>query len=306
LLDENQKPTKLQYALWLFAILAFLLFPLALANGAPPSGYGMLQGGNRNNALTAAQISHPSLSFFVLRDRWNKQEPQSNVFNFTYNAAQIRRCRKAGKGYIVSPMTGAGSTPSFVPGPRYNGCIVPWAPAIPDYYARFIYAQANTVIDGLKVKDDPLCIAVWCTGPTVPSQELHLNGLEKAPGYNASGIVANWRACIHLTREAFASKPGILSLSGQPAVLKYEPQIIDAMKAEYGKDAIFQHNSLGTQTSVTAAHHRLVLEQKRQGYRVGAEMVQPGNVAGLAKFPERDYAVLYPGDERDLAKLGAK
>ena len=31
-----------------------------------------------------------------------------------------------------------------------------------------------------------------------------------------------------------------------------------------------------------------------------SEMVQPGNTAGLVKFPQRDYAVLYPGDEGGL------
>lgn len=276
-----------------------------LAFGGPPAGYGMLQGGSRNNALTAAQFAHPKIDFIVLRDRWNKQQTGPSAFDFRYNAAQIRRCRQAGKGYIVAPMTGSGSTPAFVAGPRYKNrrgelTLAPWSPSIPAAYDAFIYAQANTEVDGVKVKDDPLCCAVWCTGPTVPSQELHLNGLENAPGYNPAGIVSNWRRCIKATHAAFPNKPGILSLSGQAAVQKYQPQIINAMKAEYGRDAIFQHNSLGTQTTVTATHHRLVLEQERQGYRVGAEMVQPGQTAGLAKFPQRDYAVIYPGDERGL------
>jgi hypothetical protein len=299
--DERQRPlvSPAEWLLW--AALALCCAP---AFGAPPSGYGLLQGGNRNNALTAAQFAHPKISFIVLRDRCSKQNPSPNHYDFTYNAAQIRRCRKTAKGYIVAPMTGEG-TPAFVAGPRYKNSkgqsvIAPWSPAIAEWYARYVYAQANTVVDGVKVKDDPLCLCPWVTGPTVPSQELHLNGLEKAPGYKPAGIVANWTACMKATHDAFPGKPGILSLSGQPAVQKYQPQIIAAMKAEYGKDAIFQHNSLGKQTSVTATHHRLVLEQKRQGYRVGAEMVQPGNTAGLAKFPEREYAVLYPGDERWL------
>ncbi len=299
--DERQRPRSGCLPIILFALAAWWAGGFAHAQ---PAGYGMLQGGNRNNSLTAAQFAHPKISFIVLRDGWSKQEPRDDAFDFRYNAAQIRRARKAGKGYIVAPMTGA-STPSFVSGPRYKNnkgelVLAPWSPSITAQYATFVYALANSEVDGLKVKDDPLAIAVWCTGPTVPSQELHLNGLEKAPGYNPAGIVANWTACIKATHAAFPGKPAILSLSGQTAVQKYQPQIIAAMKAEYGKDAIFQHNSLGKQTSVTATHHRLVLEQKRQGYRVGAEMVQPGNTAGLAKFPERDYAVLYPGDERSV------
>jgi hypothetical protein len=305
--DERQRPKRIDLAghLMVAAIVAVLwACSWGLAHSAPPSGYGLLQGGNRNNALTAAQFANPKISFIVLRDGWSKQEPRDDAFDFRYNAAQIRRCRKAGKGYIVAPMTGA-STPTFVPGPRYKNSkgetvIAPWSPAIPQQYAAFVYALANSEVDGLKVKDDPLAIAVWCTGPTVASQELHLNGLEKAPGYSPTGIVKNFTACIKSTHAAFPGRPGILSVSGQTAVQKYQPQIIAAMKAEYGKDAIFQHNSLGKQTSVTATHHRLLLDLKRQGYRVGAEMVQPGNAAGLVKFPERDYAVLYPGDERGL------
>lgn len=303
--DEMQRQSRPTNAEWLLAAALGLLLLAGTASAAPPSGYGMLQGGSRNNALTNAQFAHPKLSFFVLRDRCYKQNPRPDHYDFTYNANQIRRCRKAGKGYIVAPMTGAAATPDFVAGPRFKNnknetVIAPWSPAIADWYAKYIYAQANTEVDGLKVKDDPLCLCPWVTGPTVPSQELHLNGLEKAPGYNPAGIVANWKACIKATHAAFPNKPAILSLSGQSAVLKYQPQIIAAMKAEYGKDAIFQHNSLGKQTNVNAAHHRLVLEQGREGYHIGAEMVQPGNTAGLAKFPQRDYAVLYPGDERSL------
>lgn len=310
MLDERQRPKSDDYGcLTVVAVAAIVwgcLFGAAFAHGQGPSGYGLLQGGNRNNALTAAQFAHPKISFIVLRDRWNRQEPRDDAFDFRYNASQIRRARKAGKGYIVAPMTGGGSTPAFVTGPRHKNSkgelvLAPWAPSIPAQYATFVYALANSEVDGLKVKDDPACLCPWVTGPTVPSQELHLNGLEKAPGYNPAGIVANWKACIKATHAAFPGKPGILSVSGQTPVLKYQDQIIAAMKAEYGKDAIFQHNSLGKQTSVTATHHRLLLDLKRHGYRVGAEMVQPGNTAGLAKFPERDYAVLYPGDE---AKLG--
>lgn len=299
--DERQRDPKVTALEWIVLIALALMCAPAFGQ---PAGYGLLQGGNRNNALTAAQFAHPKIGFIVLRDRWDRQEPRDDAFDFRYNAAQIRRCRKAGKGYVVAPMTGA-STPVFVTGPRHNSSkgetvIAPWSPPLPQQYAAFIYALANTEVDGLKVKDDPLAIAVWCTGPTVPSQELHLNGLERAPGFSPAGIVKNFTACIKATHAVFPGKPGILSVSGQAAVQKYQPQIIAAMKAEYGKDAIFQHNSLGKQTSVTATHHRILLDLKRQGCRVGAEMVQPGNTAALAKFPERDYAVLYPGDERGL------
>ena len=300
---EHQRPPKPGPAEWLLVAVLGLFVFAGVARGQ--TGYGMLQGGSRNNALSAAQFSNPKLSFFVLRDRCAKQNASPNRFDFTYNANQIRRARKAGKGYIVATMTGVDATPTFVAGPRYKtskgeSVIAPWSPAIADWYAGYIYAQANTAVDGVKVKDDPACLAVWCTGPTVPSQELHLNGLENAPGYNPAGIVANWKACIKATHAAFPNKPGILSISGQSAVLKYQPQIIAAMQAEYGKNAIFQHNSLGKQTNVNAPHHKLLLDLKRQGYRVGAEMVQPGNTAGLVKFPQRDYAVLYPGDEGGL------
>lgn len=278
-------------------LLALLLAATAHAN---PSGYGLLQGGSRNNSLTNAQIAHPKISFIVLRDRWNAVEKRPGVYDFTYLASQVRRCRAAGKGYFVAVMTGGGSTPDFVPGPRYKGCIVPWAPAIPEHYSRLMAALADFDVDSVKLSKDVNNVGVWCTGPTVPSQELHLNGMERARGFSPTGIVSNWKQCIAATKASFSDKPGILSVSGQAAVLKYQPQIIAAMETTYGKAACWQHNSLGTQTNVNAAHHQVVLGQKRKGYCVGAEMVQPGNTAGLVKFPEREYAILYPGDEKSI------
>ncbi len=302
---QRQRPTRSGCLPVLIApaIVWACLIGAAIGHAQGPTGYGLLQGGNRNNSLTDAQLKHPKISFIVLRDRWNKQEPKQGQFDFSYLAGQIRRVRKAGKGYIIAPMTGAGATPDFVPGPRYKNSkgemtLAPWAPAIPAYYGRYVDQLANLSIDGVKVKDDPACLSPWCTGPTVPSQELHLNGLEKAPGHDSGMIVKNWAACFKATHAAFPNKPGILSLSGQTAVLKYQPQIIAAMKAEYGKGAIFQHNSLGKQTNVNAPHHQAVLALKREGYRVGAEMVQPGQTPGLAKFPQANYFVLYPGDEK--------
>lgn len=278
------------------AAIVLALLWTAKSQGAELKGYGLLQGGKRNNALTDAQFKHPKIEFVVLRDRWNVQEPRDDVFNFTYNAAQIRRCRKFGMPYVVAPMTGVGGIPSHA-GSRI------WASTIPREWAKFIQMQANTSVGGVKVKDDPLLAAVWlgCLGE--PSQEGHLNGLENTSGYSPAAMLSVIKACGDATIAAF-DVPGtkfIYSVSGQRAVQAYQPAALDYFKAKLGKARFLaQHNSLGTQTSVTATHHRILLDLHRQGYRVGAEMVQPGNTAGLAKFPERTYAVLYPGDEARL------
>lgn len=282
----------------IFAVVMGLALGLGAASApaADLSGYGLMQGGNRNNALSDAQFRHPKISFLVLRDRWNKQEPQPGVYNFTYNAAQIRRCRRVGKPYICAPMTGVSGIPAHV-------ARVPWDAKIPAAWAKFIYAQANTEVDGVKVKDDPLLAAVWlgCLGE--PSQEGHLNGLERTAGYSPAAMLSVITQCGDATIAAFprADVKFIYSVSGQPAVQKYQPQALAHFKAKLGKDRLrVQHNSLGPQTTVTATHHKILLDLQREGYKVGAEMVQPGRTAGLSKFPQASYFVLYPGDERAL------
>jgi hypothetical protein len=287
-----------------------LLFGNALclaAKGAElrgPSGHGLLQAGDRQWQLKDSEVNHPKLDFFVLRDRWHYQEPRDDVFNFTYNAPSIRRIRKAGKQYIIATMCGVEGSPKHIPGQRYKGGLVPWAPAIPREWGKFIYALANTEVDGIKLKDDPAACAVWCTGPTVSSQEMHISGsnvnMSKAPGYSRDGIVRNYNECIDLTRAAFPNTPGILSISVQNETRKYQDRILNHFLSVYGSQANVQHNSFNKDTNLAAPHHKLLLDLKKKGTRIGAEMAWPGHAKYLTRFPQRDYMVLYRGDEKQL------
>jgi hypothetical protein len=296
-----------------FAIAATLclvgLYRVQRVSGAEIRGYGLMQGGNRNNALTDAQFKNEKVKFITVRDRWSKQEERDDHFNFIYNANQIRRCTKFNKPFILGNMTGAGCTPNHVPGPRatyqekdgQQSVLLPWAPSIPVEYGKFLYAQSNSTVDGVKVKDHPLLGMVWITGPTISSQEMHSNPIKKLINAQTEKMwVDNWCKCIDHTLANYPKTDGVLSLSGQPGFQRGQSQVVAYFKKVYGKQACFQHNSLGTQTSVGALHHQLVLQQIRDGYRGGSEQVQPGHVAALSKFPQATFNVLYPGDERAI------
>jgi hypothetical protein len=275
------------------------------------AGPGLMQGGERNNSLTDAQFANPKLKFFTLRDRWNLQEKTNDVFNFSYNNGQIKRCEKVNKPFVLGNMTGASCTPDHVPGQRItiqekNGpqtLLLPWSPAIPIEYGKFLHAQSNSIVGntGVKLKDHPLLSLVWITGPTISSQEMHSNPVRNLINATTEKAwVDNWNKCIDLTKQNYPNVPGVLSLSGQPGFQKGQAQVVAHFKKVYGKDAHFQHNSLGTQTTLSALHHQLVLQQAKEGYRIGFEQVQPGHVSALSKAPEANFNVLYPRDEAGL------
>lgn len=273
---------------------------MATINHAGPIGNGLLQNGNRNGVLANDAFRDPRVAFVVLRDRWKYQEPKRGEYNFAYNAVQVRRARAAGKRYIWGIMTGKDCSATYLPS------VAPWSPSIADAYRKLVLALGEYKIDGVWLRDDPLLCGTWFTGPTVPSQELHLNGMEHERGFSPAGIVANFEASIDANWEAFGKfgVPGILSVSGQPKVLLYQDKIIDLVRKRYPKALRrFQHNSLGRQTSVQLAkHHLLLLKLHKEGELVGAEAVQPGHTSAHAKFPEATYFVNYPTDLASLRK----
>jgi hypothetical protein len=265
------------------------------------SGPGLMHGGNHNNTLSDAQLKNPKVKFVVPRERWSYLEPKNNQFNASYLLREIRRARAAGQPYVLGVMTGGECTPSWLPGQRYQGVLVPWEQSIRDEY-RELHAYLSTleVVPGLMLKDDPRLKLVWITGPTVPSQEMHTNGIEKAPGYTAGKMRAAWMWSIDTIADKYPGVACVLSISGQKPAQAYQPQVIAYARQQLGPRATFQHNSLGKQTDVTALHHRTLLDLAKQGVRVGSEAVQPGNVSAITKFPQATYTVWYPGDERGL------
>lgn len=255
-------------------------------------GYGLLQPGNRQRALTDSEIK--SVDFVVLRERWSYLEPTQGNYDFKRLLQQMDRCKKFNKPYTVSVMTGDDCNPVRPDGTSWLAQRQPWSLSNLKSYASL---QSN-LSNALKKGDYFSHVAgVWITGPTVPSQEMHLNGANNYTGYSVSKMVSAWKEAIRIANTYYQDQTLILSISGQSSVKPYLDTVIAEAKA-LGKDrVVFQHNSLGTQTSTSALHHKTLLNLYREGFSVGAEMVQPGHYAGIKKFPQAQYVVLYPGDQ---------
>lgn len=267
-------------------------------------GYGLLQPGDRQRVLTNSEMSHRSLSFMVLRDRWKYLEPTKGNYDFSRLIEQIQRCIKFNKKFTISIMTGGDCNPDYLVKKQ------PWNLDNIERYG-LLHSKLHEEIG--KLFNYPLSsvAGVWITGPTVPSQEMHLKtsggvDAEKFPGYSEDKMVEAWKLASNLVYDKWAFTTGILSISGQNAVYKtYLDNIIVHNIALWSENNIaFQHNSLGKQTSLGSNHHKKLLELHKKGYCVGAEMVQPGHAAAISKFPEADYIVLYPGDQ--TAKLPSR
>lgn len=257
-------------------------------------GYGLLQPGDRQRPLTDAEINHPKVDFVVPRDRWKYLHAGQGRFTPDYFDDQVTRIRKAGKKFVIPVMTGAGCTPDWVSGVRVDGVLAPWTKTLAIEYASLQRHLAN------KYLNDPLLGMVWITGPTFSSsQEMHTNGWDQEfEDFSNDLMQISWKDSIDTVAYLYPNVSAVLSISTQKPVLGYLGQVIDYAIKKLGQRAVFQVNSLGKQTDVTAPHIQKLKELKRKGYRVGAEMVQPGNTAGLSKMPELDFAVLYPGDEK--------
>lgn len=255
-------------------------------------GHGVMQQGDRQSVLTEAQIA--ASDFVVPRDRWKYLEPHPGDYDFSRLDSQIQRAKKAGKKFVLPVMTGADCTPDWVQGDRVNGVLVPWSAHLAASYDLLHELLAD------KYANDPMLGMVWITGPTIPSQEMHVNGFDSAPGFTADKMARAWFDTIDTIANLYPNVSATLSISTQKPVLSYLDQVIEYAIGVLGDRAVFQVNSLGNQTNMAASHMQKLLELHRRGRRVGAEMVQPGNTAGLAKFPERDFAVIYPNDEKAL------
>lgn len=249
-------------------------------------GYGLLQPGNRQRALTDAEIK--SVDFVVLRDRWSYLEPEPSQYDFSRLYEQMARCIRFKKQFTVSVMTGDDCNPEYLPRKQ------PWSTTILD---RYLQLQLKLAEELRKKEYLSHVCGVWITGPTVPSQEMHLNGADKYAGFSRDKMITAWKTVINNISKIYPDQVAVLSISGQSSVVPYLDTVINEAKRTFAKDKIvFQHNSLGTQTSTNATHHKKLIELYNQDYGVGAEMVQPGHTAGIKKFPQAKYIVLYPGD----------
>lgn len=259
-------------------------------------GFGLMQPGDRQRPLTDAEINHPKVDFIVPRDRWKYLEPSAGKYDFTYLDAQIQRARKAGKKYVLPVMTGAGCTPDWVEGTRVDGVLEPWSVPL----ARAYKSLHGELAD--RYADDPYLGMVWITGPTFSSsQEMHTNGWDQEfTDFHSTLMQLAWQDSIATVANLYPNVSAVLSISTQKPVLGYLDSVIDYAIERLGKRAVFQVNNLGKQTDVTAPHIQKLKQLHAQGYRVGAEAVQPGNTAGFSKLPEKSFVVGYPGDEKSV------
>ncbi len=253
-------------------------------------GYGVLQNGQRH-PLKDEQIDNDDIKFVVLRDRWAAMNPRQGKYDFDYLESQLERVQKYGKRAIIGPMTGETapywlkkSTPIATFG-RHVDVPLPWMDKVLDEYEQLIERLA------LQFPNWPC----WITGPTIASQEMHLNGFDKAKGYSTKKMELAWIRAVNIVATRF--KDCILSISGQAPVLKYLESVIQESK-DLGKTRIsFQHNSLGPQTSPAAAHEHRMRGLFEEGYNCGREMAQPGNTTSIRySAAYMHYCVLYPQD----------
>lgn len=258
------------------------------------TGIGVLQPGDGKRVLTNLQIAKSD--FVVLRERWKDLSPKKGQYDFKRWTEQSARARKEGKKVVLGVMTGADSTPDWLEGTRlswkhgsrsYKNVLAPWSTSIPDAYDR-LYRQ----IWGSFSPD-----MVWITGPTVPSQEMHTNGLDKQKGFSAFKMRDAWKECFDAVRTHFNVTTKVLSISGQKPVQAYMGDVIAYCQSLSTRETLaFQHNSLGPQTSPAATHHKTLLRLSKDGWPVGYELVQPGASKGMLSFPQASFGVWYPED----------
>jgi hypothetical protein len=252
-------------------------------------GNGVMQQGDRQSVLSDAQIA--ASDFVVPRDRWKYLEPRRGEYDFSRLDAQIQRAKKAGKKFVLPVMTGSDCTPDWVQGDRVNGVLVPWSSDLAVRY-RLLHEKMAA-----KYASDPLLGEVWITGPTcTSSQEMHTNGFEGSPGYTSNLMMRAWLQSIDTIADLYPETSAVLSISTQKPVTAYLDDVIYYAMQSLGDRAVFQINSLGTQTNLSATHMAKLLELHERGRRIYAEMVGPGHTAALSKLPEASGFILYPGD----------
>jgi hypothetical protein len=125
------------------------------------------------------------------------------------------------------------------------------------------------------------------------------SNLGQFPGYSVDAMIAAWKEAADIVHSLYHDCVKIYSLSFQPLALPYVREVIKYVTTKYSKaELAFQFNSLQEGTSRSYIEPQLALH--RQGYWNGAEKVQPDHNVGFKDFPELDYIVNYPGDEKYL------
>jgi hypothetical protein len=262
--------------------------PSATAAPRAPHGYAIYPPGNRQyfpgDSLSAELLAHTPIEWILWRDRWKYMEPQKDAYDLSLMKRELARYFAAGKKVGILVMTGSECTPDWLPGDRHQGALVPWAKSIAVEFDELLAEIARLeVTPGVPLADDPRLVLVYPTGPTVPSHEMHLHGMERAPGFSSEKMYQAWARAIDSQHRHFPKVAGGLAISVQAPVRGHLDRVIAKLQQTKGKQlATFQHNGLsnkvGIRTGGYGAHQRL-FQLHAQGWIVGAEMLTSAAVS---------------------------
>jgi hypothetical protein len=284
-----------------------------------PRGYSIYPQGDRQWApgpsLSAELLANPAIEWILYRDRWKYLEPSDNQFDLSLMKRELQRYKAAGKKIGVLVMTGGGCSPAWLEGPRHQGVLVPWAPSIGPQF-RELTAQISRleVTPGVPLANDPSMVMYYPNGPTVPSHEMHLQGMDQAPGFSAEGMFQAWAYAINTQHMYFPKVAGGLAISVNGPVKPYLDRSLNHLRAVKGSLATVQHNALsnkaGIRTRGYEAHAKL-FDLHAQGWFVMAEMLDSAVNASarmetndvmvaIRNLPVGRAFVVYPPDWKQL------
>jgi hypothetical protein len=283
-----------------------------------PRGYSIYPQGNRQYgsgpSLSAELLAHKPIEWILFRDRWKYMEPKDDQYDLSLMKKELQRYVAAGKKVGILVMTGGGCSPDWLVGPRHQGVLVPWAPSIGPEFRELLGQISNLEITpGLKLRDDPRLVMVYPNGPTVPSHEMHLQGMENAPGFSAEAMYQAWAYAIDSQHLCFPNVAGGIAISVNQPVLPYLDRVLSKLRATKGPQLAFaQHNALSNKDGIrnrTYEAHKKLFDLHAQGWKVGCEALDSAQdnptrmetndfMVAVRNLPVGTYFVGYPPDWR--------
>lgn len=284
-----------------------------------PVGYYVMQEVGAQN-VSDAKLSSSKFVGFVLRERWRNCNPAPGQYDWSFTDAQFRRAERLNRQVILSIYTGS-NAPPWIPGAKFGGdrpAPLPWSN---DMLTAYEALQREA---GKRYGNHPLLVGVEIGGATCPdtSNEMHPNGgVERQPGYSLNAMTNAWIRCGRACAESFPSVAIISDGGPNPAGGRADVTLAlwDYMHSTYGQRFNASHCALAAKTPENALHHRIVVEHKKRGGRIGFEMIGPslGGINGekgpVSRFGGKFSTAIalgekagaswykpYQGDEREI------
>jgi hypothetical protein len=291
-----------RYSRWFisiaFAAAGFLAAEKCQGQRAP-FGFFVLQGIDKKNVRDSS-LRDRSISGLSIRFSWSNIDNGSK-YEWSWLDAQVKRCRDAGKPYMLRMMTGEHS-PSWIPGEWHRGAPIPWNTDAQRALRQAIAAMGN------RYGGDPLLVGVHLASTANHSSaEMHIApGIEFVSGYSDAKMIGAWEDAIDSYGAAFPGCALILNATLEPnhrGAITHP--VIAHCQMRLGSRATFQHNSLKASTPVSARHHQLILDLGGDGWRIGfqtacssEEIERFGGTLGeaVAKSPGASYFEIYQAD----------